>query len=94
MYNNPLTVVGRVSVIGNIWQPGIGMCAMDYPVTNHDLDSIEEITRDNVEYWLMANSGDFKSIIDFSATINDVVIPWENEESEIEYIDCMYPEYD
>ncbi len=80
-----------VQVIGSIWQPMAGPCAMEYPLTARDVANIEKFTRGNVETWLSANSGDFQSIQDFAATIGDEWVEWEREESEITFNDCMSP---
>ena len=82
-----------VQVIGTIWMPA-ATCAMEYPLTAHDVANIGKFTRDNVETWLSANSGDFQSIQDFAATIGDEWVEWEREESELTFNDCMFPAED
>ena len=79
-----------VQVIGMIWQPLAGQCAMEYPLTAHDVANIGRFTRGNVETWLSANSGDFQSIDDFRASVGDDEIEWADEESEFTYNDCVY----
>ena len=79
-----------VQVLGRIWQPGLGQCAMEYPLTAHDVANIGRFTRDNVETWLSANSGDFQSIDDFRASVGDDEIDWESEESEFTYNNCVF----
>lgn len=86
--------VAYVEYIGEIWQPGVGACAQHQTLTDYDLGNLGELTRENVEHWLTLNAGDFQAIIDFSATVGDVVIPWSDEESEWVYLRCMYPEDD
>ena len=91
-----------VNIIGHIWQPGIGVCAMSYPVSLYDIEHLRyedgAITRDSIEDWLTTHSGDFRQVTDFSASIEDgeatIDIPWRDEESEFTYSDCMYPSED
>ena len=84
--------VSRIRYIGNIWQPGIGICAQTGNLTSSDEANIGEPTRENVEQWLATHAGDFQEIIDFEADIGDApLIPWANEDSECTFIDCMYP---
>ena len=89
-----------IQVIGNIWQPGVGLCAMDYTLSAYDLDNARdddgELTRESVEHWVMLHSGDFQSIKDFHASLEDgpdsIDIPWQfGEDSECEFNDCMFP---
>ena len=80
-----------VQVIGTIWQPGAAQCAMEYPLSPHDVANIGRFTRANVETWLSAHSGDFQSIDDFRASVGDGEIDWESEESEFTYNDCVFP---
>ena len=85
-----------ICVIGTIWMPST-TAATQYNLSSYDLRNIsetEEYTRENVERWLAMNSGDFQSVDDFSASIGDVEIPWQDEESEFTYFDCMYPAED
>ena len=79
----------RIDVIGQIWQPGIGTCAMTYNLSSYDIDNIGETTRDNVEHWLSLKSGDFQSIDDFHAVVGETEIPWSSEEGEFTFQDCM-----
>ena len=55
-----------------------------------------KITREDVEQWLMVNSGDFQSVMDFEASIEDgdttVDIPWASEEGEFAFSDAMSPD--
>jgi hypothetical protein len=86
--------VRRIDVIGKIWQPGIGTCAMSYELRDYDVENIGEFTRENVQLWLDSNSGDFQSISDFRADIADFFSDWEDEESEGIFNDCMFGEFD
>ena len=79
-----------VQVIGSIWQPG-ATCAMEYTLSQHDVDSMGPFNRTNVLSWLDTHAGDFQSIDDFRATIGDDFLEWEREESEITFNDCMSP---
>jgi len=89
-----------VEVIGHIWQPGLGLCAYRYDLRDpYDVDNARDdagsMTRESVQHWLSLNAGDFQSIRDFHASIEDgqntVEIPWDDEESELTYGDCMFP---
>ena len=85
--------VAHVQVIGKIWMPAVP-CAMDYPLSDYDLENIGEFTRENVEAWLCTHSGDFQSVEDFCAVCGDTVLDWKSEESGYTYSDCMYPSED
>ena len=89
-----------VKIVGGIWWPMGATCAQEKELSAYDIRNIRDrvepgITRANVEDWLTCNAGDFSSITDFSASIEDgdetIDIPWENEDSEITFSDCMYP---
>jgi hypothetical protein len=81
-----------IEFIGKIWQPGIGPCAMRIDLSPYDLENIgENPTRNDVSLWLDTHSGDFQSVLDFHAVVGETEFPWENEESECTFNDCMYP---
>lgn len=80
----------HVDVVGKIWMP-MTTAAMRYELSDYDLENIGEFTRENVEDWLGTHSGDFSSVADFSAVCGNVEIPWESEENEMTFVDCMYP---
>lgn len=86
---------GSIQVIGHIWQPGIGPCAIERNLSDYDIGNIEQpITRETVLDWAYLHLGDFQDIIDFSAFIQAgeaIEIPWQSEESEFTYLDCMFP---
>ncbi len=82
-----------VQVIGTIWMPA-ATCAMEYPLTAHDVENMGRFTRDNVEDWLTSHAGDFQEITDFRATFGDEWIEWDSEESEITFNDCVFPSED
>jgi len=70
-------IVNTIDVLGRIWQPGVGPCAMTYTLRDYDVNNIIDysagenplINREGVERWLSMNSGDFSSIIDFRYNI-------------------------
>lgn len=75
-------------------------CAQTKTLSDYDLENIKDrvepgFTRDNVEDWLTCNAGDFSCVTDFSASLevgNETIdIPWQSEESEFAYSDCMFP---
>jgi hypothetical protein len=88
----PKFVVERnwIELIGPIWMPVI-TCAQRKELRAYDIENIRDdegdITRDSVERWLAMNSGDFQHVEDFAAYIENVTIPWKNEESEFIYND-------
>jgi hypothetical protein len=85
----------RISVLGKLWMGGTA--ATDYDLTQHDLNNMKgddpEITREDVENWLLGHSGDFQSITDFAYDFSPhgPVGTWANEENELTYTDCMFP---
>ena len=87
-----------VQVVGHIWMPNV-QAAQDHVLDSYDVDNARDdegnITRDSVQRWLDTHAGDFSSVDDFWASIeNDgdtVEIPWENEDNEFAYNDAMYP---
>jgi len=86
-----------VEVIGRIWMPNT-TAAYKYDLRDYDINNARDdkgkLTRESVEDWLCKNAGDFQSIEDFSASIEDgeqtIDIPWRDEGSEVTYNDCMY----
>ena len=84
-----------VRVIGKIWMPPI-TAAMEYTLSDSELESNhidrDNPTRDQIQRWVSTETGDFRSIEDFSADIGDRgIVPWFKEESECTYNDCMFP---
>ena len=75
-----------VFVIGTIWYPPIRAAY------RYTLPKDVPATREAIQDWLDKNAGDFQKIIDFTASIEDVEIPWGREESEFIYNDCMCSE--
>lgn len=90
-----------INVLGELWYPSTG--ATVYNLSDYDLENMKDdngnYTRESVELWLGSHSGDFQSVTDFSADLSlpdgkDIVIPFENEENEMEFNDIMYAEPD
>lgn len=89
-----------IDVIGNIWQPGVGTCAITYEPNFHDVKNMYAdvggtyLTRESVERWLLLHSGDFSHVEDFRASIWDGERDWDfdfaSEESELTFNDCMF----
>jgi hypothetical protein len=90
-----------VRVVGRIWMPSV-VCAQVRELSSYDVANIKSygdaighpgINRESVEHWLHSNSGDFQSVTDFEASIEDgndtIDIPWATEEGEFAYIDAM-----
>ena len=80
--------VRRIEVIGVIWLP-LSTCAMVYDLQSYEVEQIGELTRENIQAWLDTRAGDFQSITDFHADIADFDSPWQSEESEGIFMDCM-----
>ena len=88
-----------VRMIGPIWMPAT-VAAMEKDLSSFDVDNIlgyaehlhseRKLTREAIAHWLSLNSGDFQGVDDFRASIGDQKFPWEKEDSEIEYNDCMH----
>ena len=77
-----------VDVLGIIWMPAVE-AGHRHDLSRYDMNNIGEPTRENVEQWLTTHSGDLQRVIDFHAVVGEVEIPWEKEENEIKYSDCM-----
>ena len=88
-----------VEVIGSIWWPYGATCAMTYKLSSYDIDNATDenrkVTRESVDRWVSTNTGDFSEVIDWSASIEPgdgsktVELPWQDENSEMIFIDCM-----
>ncbi len=85
-----------VNVLGYMWLPN-SQATYRYDLRQYAIDNMkddeEKITRESVENWLSMNAGDFQSITDFYAIIDNesVVIDWEKEENEITFNDIQFP---
>jgi len=85
-----------VEVVGEIWMPYGTVCATTYTLSGYDVENCRndngQITRDSVERWVGMHSGDFSSVRDFRASLEDgdetVDIPWASEEGELAFVDC------
>jgi hypothetical protein len=85
-----------ILVLGRIWMPDTEAGTI-YELNAYDVGNIERpITKETVEAWLCTHSGDFQSVIDFSASIESeegtTEIPWNTEENELTFNDCLYGE--
>ena len=75
-------------------------CAEEMNLSQYDVENCRDndgnITRDSIEEWLTSHAGNFQSVQDFRASIEDgentVEIDFQSEESEITFADCFYPE--
>lgn len=77
-----------VIVLGRIWMPNC-LASLRIDLRDYDLENIGEFTRDNVEQWLTSHSGDFSSVVDFTAECGNTRIEWESEENELAYLDTL-----
>jgi hypothetical protein len=63
-----------VRVIGQIWMPST-TAAQTYELSDYDVDNARDdegkITRESVQRWLDTHAGDFASVTDFEASIED-----------------------
>jgi hypothetical protein len=80
-----------VDVVGPIWMPAV-QAATTYNLSDYDLENIGEFNHDNVERWLCTHAGDFQYVADFHAVCGTTEILWANEESELLFSDCMFPQ--
>ena len=88
-----------VQMIGQIWMPA-SIAVMEKELSSSDVDDIlgyaehlhgeRKLTREAIAHWLSLNSGDFQGVDDFCTSIGDQEFPWEKENSELEYNDCMH----
>ena len=99
-----LVRVSYVIILGKIWMP-MAPASLRKELSSYDVDNIRgysrhlsgdpngPITREGLEHWLMLNSGDFSSVDDFTASIEDGDqtrdFPWANDDSEIAYLDTL-----
>ena len=86
----------RLAVVGSIWQPGV-TAAQVHDLTPLDLEHIGNLKdREAVARWIDTHCGDFSAVRDFRADFHigdeHVIHEWENDESELIFNDCMYPE--
>ena len=81
--------IAYIDVVGIIWMPEV-TCAQTIPLTNYDLDNIDDFTREAFALWLGSHAGDFQQVIDFSVRIGSETLPWTNEDNELTFNDCMH----
>jgi hypothetical protein len=89
-------------VIGNIWQPGIGLCAQSQVMRGEELDRMTfqgRIDRDDALSWAYTTFGDFQNIVDITVIRHgrqgEGDLEWQDgEESETIYNECMAPDED
>lgn len=82
-----------VIVLGYIWMPNC-LCSMRYTVRPDDLrDDDGAITRESIADYLTSHTGDFRTVEDFSASIEDgdktLDFPWSSEDNECAYFDTL-----
>jgi hypothetical protein len=86
-----------IDIVGGIWWPYGATCSLRKDLSQYDIDNMRdedgEITRESVEQWVCLNSGDFSSILDFSASIEDgdrtIDLEWATEDGETAYLDTL-----
>ena len=79
------TIVTRdVFVIGRLWMGGKAGCKYTLP---KNIPS----TREDIQEWLDTHAGDFQEVIDFGASIEEVEIPFLDQENEMDYWDISNP---
>jgi hypothetical protein len=90
-----------VRVLGKLWMPN-ATAAQTYELSTYDVENARDdegkITRESVQGWLDTHAGDFSSITDFEASVEDgddtVDIPWADEANEVEFNGCMFGDED
>ena len=81
-----------IYVLGYIWQPLGYPCCIVLNLTTGNVEELRDvagaITRESVKAWVSnsLNVGDFQRIVDFRASIYELEIPWELEDSETTFI--------
>ena len=86
-----------IQVNGTIWMPAV-TASTQYELSSYDIGNMRgedgTITRENVSSWLDTHSGDFQSVDDFYATIEDgdnsYEFEWSDPESELTFNGNMY----
>lgn len=86
-----------VRILGGIWWPYGATCAQLKELSAYDVENARDdegkITRESLDRWVSLHSGDFSSVVDWSASIEDgdetLDFDWEKgEESECAYLDA------
>lgn len=86
-----------IDILGGIWMPYGAQCSIRKVLSAYDIENMRDedgqITRESVEQWVLLNSGDFSTVTDFSASIEDgdhtIDLPWSSEENELAYCDTI-----
>lgn len=86
-----------IDVVGGIWLPYGAKASLRIDLSKYDLENIkdekEQFTREGISLWLAAHSGDFSSILDWSASIEEgnetLDFPFDTEEGEIAWLDTL-----
>lgn len=89
-----------VDIVGGIWMPYGAVCSMRMRLSQHDIDDMRDadgkITRESVDRWVSVNSGDFSSLKDWRASIEDgnttIDLPFTSEDGELAYLDTLAEE--
>lgn len=77
-----------IYVLGYIWQPLEHPCCGVYKLPAEKVEELKDatgtITRESVKAWVsvISNIGDFQKVVDFRASLYELEIPWELEDSE------------
>jgi hypothetical protein len=79
----------QVQVIGRMWMPA-DLGTTTYDLSDDDLTTIDDFTRDNVSKWLRTTHGDFQEILDFHAMCGSIDLPWQDPKSEATFTDLMF----
>lgn len=82
-----------IQVVGQIWQPGMGLCTYSYSPGSSQLQPAlnkKYLSRKDVDEWLKKHAGDFSQVEDYCVINNDkVVFPWKEPKNEAIYADSM-----
>lgn len=87
-----------VEITGGIWMPYGMKAATVHRLTDYDVENMQDdngnITRESVDRWVGLNSGDFSSVDGWSAMVEGMEFPFEDEEVELQFNHCMYGDED
>jgi hypothetical protein len=84
-------------IVGLIWDPSFGPCAMELPIFPHDSEQILAAakTRDfrtAIWEWARPQTADFREVLDFAARIGLIETDWQRPDSEEIFDACMTEE--
>lgn len=82
-------VTYTVDVLGKGWYGQT--IATQYKLSSYDRESMAH-TRNGVQEWLDTHADDFQYVTDFSASLDELEIPWADEENAFAFGDIMYPD--